>query len=312
MAGESQSTKESSVFSSLDGHRIVLTHPQKVLFPDAGVTKRELAEYYRDIAPVMLPYIRRRPVMMARYPHGVGKPGFYQKDVAGEFPKWIKRVRVRKEGGTVEHAFCNTAASLIYLLEVDSITPHVWLSTTKNIRMPDRMIFDLDPNNVPFRSVCAVAKELRSILVKKGFRPFVMTTGSKGFHITVPIKPTRNFDAVRLAARRIAQEHARAHPELVTMEQRKAKRGKRVFIDIMRNAYAQTAVPPYAVRARPNAPIATPLFWRELDSAELRSDLYTVRNIFRRLQKVGDPWKGMQRHRVALHDDCRDGTITVE
>lgn len=300
MAGGSRAKKEPGVPYTLGGHRTILTHPDKVLFPGTGVTKFELAEYYRKIAPVMLPYVYNRPVMMARYPQGVGKPGFYQKDVAGEFPEWIQRVRVRKEGGTVEHAFCNNAATLVYFAEVDCITPHVWLSTTKNIRMPDRMIFDLDSSNVPFGTVCAVAKLLRSIVEKQGFHPYVMTTGSKGIHVTVPLKPVRDFDAVRLIARRIAEQCAMMHPKLVTMEQRKAKRGKRVFIDVMRNGYAQTAVPPYAVRARPNASVATPLSWKELDSALLRPDLYTVRDIFQRLRKVGDPWKGMQKYGVAL------------
>lgn len=300
MAGRSRAKKGSGIPYTLGRHRIILTHSDRVLFPESGVTKIELVEYYRKIAPMMLPYIRSRPVMMARYPYDVTKPGFYQKDVAGQLPKWIRRVRVPKEGGTVEHLLCNDAATLVYLAELDCVTPHVWLSTAQHLRNPDRMIFDLDPNNAPFRTVCAVAKLLRSILVKQGFHPCVMATGSRGLHVTVPLKPKQDFDAVRNYARKVAEECVTAHPNLATVEQRKARRGKCVFIDVMRNAYAQTAVPPYAVRARSNAPIATPLDWKELDSAGLRPDLYTVRNIFPRLRTVGDPWKGMQKYAVAL------------
>lgn len=292
--------KTDSAPVTLNSHRIILTHSDKVLFPGTRVTKRELAEYYRKIAPVMLPYMKNRPVMMARYVHGVTKPGFYQKDVTDQLPKWIQRVRVPKEGGIVEHLLCNDAATLVYLAELDCVTPHVWLSTARHFRKPDRMIFDLDPSNVPFRTVCAVAKLLRSILVKQGFHPYVMTTGSKGLHVTVPLKPVRGFNAVRKVAHSIALQCATANSKLVTVEQRKAKRGKRVFIDIQRNGYAQTAVPPYAVRARSNASVATPLEWKELDSTSLRPDLYTVRGIFQRLQKVGDPWQGMQKAAVVL------------
>src|SRR4030095_8373039 len=165
----------------------MITHPEKVLFPDDGITKGELASYYEAIAPVMLPHIRSRPVTMERYPAGIGKKGFMQKDVSKGFPDWLERVEVPKKGGTVHHPIVRDTRSLLWLANQNSITPHVWTSRVPNLYHPDICVFDLDPSVDDQDMLRAAALALRSLLDELGLPSWVKTTGSKGFHIVVPL-----------------------------------------------------------------------------------------------------------------------------
>lgn len=272
----------------------------KVLFPDAGITKRDLVDYYRRIAGTMLPHIRNRPLTLHRFPDGIDAKGFYQQNVSDYFPDWIARVRLAKEGGEVEHCMCNDAATLVYLAGQACITPHAWLARAGNPRHPDRMIFDLDPPGGDFTLVRFAAHTIRKVLEDIGLGGFVMTTGSRGLHVMVPLDAGTDFDAVRDFARRVAWVAAARAPQRLTTEQRKDKRGGRLYLDIMRNAYGQTAVAPYAVRAKPGAPVATPLEWDELGNARLRANSYRINNIFARLARRQDPWRGIGRRAVAI------------
>jgi bifunctional non-homologous end joining protein LigD len=280
--------------------RVEVSRPEKVLFPDDGVTKADLAAYYERVAEYMLPHIKGRPLSMQRFPDGIRGYGFFHKDVPDHFPDWIRRVRVRKRGGTLTHAVAWDADTLVYLADQACITPHVWLSRMDRLRQPDRLVVDLDPSVEDFAAVRRAARAAGGLFEELGLSPFAMATGSRGLHVWAPLRRGPDFDEVREFARDLARLLAARHPDELTTESRKAKRGDRILVDVARNAYAQTAVPPYAVRPRPGAPVATPLEWKELSDSRLRPDRWTVRTLLRRLSAKGDPWSGMGSHAGGL------------
>lgn len=282
-----------------------ISRPEKVLFPDDGITKGDLAAYYERVAPPMLRHMKGRPISMQRFPDGIAKHGFFHKDVPDHFPDWIKRANVPKKNGTVTHALASDADTLVYLADQACITPHVWLSRADEPERPDRMVFDLDPSDGNFADVRRAARSIGELLDGLGLAPFAMTTGSRGLHVWVPLRRQAGFDEVRRFAREVARMMVKRDPDRLTLEARKQKRGDRILIDIMRNGYAQTVVPPYAVRARPGAPVATPLRWRELSDSSLRPDKFTLRNIGRRLSRVGDPWEEIGRGAKSLGEARR-------
>jgi len=274
------------------GRRTVpVSNRNKVLFPDDGITKGDLIEYYTQIAPAMLPSVRDRPLTMERYPDGIEKQRIFQKNISPYFPDWIPRAPVGKKGGTVTHALANDAATLAYLANQASITQHVWLSTVRSPEKPDQLVFDLDPSKENFDDVRAVALALRDLLVDLRLVPFVKTTGSRGLHIVVPLKPAAGYPEVYGFASAIAERMVAEHPDVLTSEFRKDKRGGRIFFDINRNAYAQTAVAPYSVRARRGAPVATPIEWSEVRDRRLRPDGFGMSEALARPH----PWRGFRK-----------------
>jgi len=277
----------------IGSHTIELSHTEKVLFPEDGITKGDLIDYYRNIAETMLPHIRGRPVMLQRFPNGIAKPGFVQKEAPDYYPDWIPRVEVPKEGGRLTEIVCDDAATLVYLANQACITPHVWLSRADQLDVPDRMIFDLDPPDDDFAPARSAALSLRDLLTEMGLHAFVMATGSRGLHVLVPLERRASFDVVRHFAQQVAGRLAKSDPDRYTTEPRKEARHGRLFIDTFRNGYAQTAVPPYAVRPKPGAPVATPLEWSELDDPTLTAHHYTLRTILQRLKSHPDPWRGL-------------------
>lgn len=283
-------------------HLVELTHQDKVLFPKEKITKGDLVAYYQAIAPVMLPYMKDRAVTMHRFPHGIADEGFYQKEIGEYFPAWVKRATVPKEGGTTTYMVCNNAESLIYLANQLCITPHIWLSRVDKLDFPDRMIFDLDPGSATdFDLVRETALSLHDFLTELGLVPFAMTTGSRGLHVVVPLNRRMAFDEVRLFARDVANVLvARDGGKNLTTEMHLNKRRGRLYIDASRNAYAQTGVAPYAVRAKPGAPVATPLTWKEVTSKKLTSQSYTIKNIMKRMHDVGDPWEDLLKSACSL------------
>jgi bifunctional non-homologous end joining protein LigD len=284
----------------LGRYSVELSSLDRVLFPDSGVTKGELVEHYRTIADRMLPHLRGRPVSMQRFPGGIQEEGFFQKSAPDYFPEWIARARVSKAGGTVEHVVCDNAATLVYLANQGCITPHVWLSRIDRIDHPDRLIFDLDPAGADFEAVRFAAGRVRELLEEIGLASFPLATGGRGLHLVVPLDRVADFDAVRSFARDVAGTLAARHPKRLTVEVRKNKRRGRVFLDVLRNAYAQTAVPPYAVRARPGAPVAVPLAWEEVSDPKIRGDAWSIRSLPARLEAVADPWAGLSRRARSL------------
>jgi bifunctional non-homologous end joining protein LigD len=279
---------------------VQITRPAEVLFPEDGITKRDLIEYYVRIAPWMLPHLRDRPLALERYPDGIDKPSFFQKAVASYYPDWIERVTVKKVGGKITHVVCNNAATLVYLANQACITPHIWLSRADKLHYPDQMVFDLDPSREDFDAVKATARSIAKLLDKLELPAYLKTTGSRGLHIAVPLNREEDFDSVRAFVRRLAEIAVDEDREHRTLEQRKDQRRGRVFVDTNRNAYAQHMAAAYAVRARPGAPVSAPLDWNELDRKDLRPDSVTVRNVFGRLEKVGDLWKDFARRATSL------------
>ncbi|MCK7624345.1 non-homologous end-joining DNA ligase [Streptomyces sp. RS10V-4] len=273
------------------GRRTVeLTRPDKVLFPDDGITKADLADYYRSVARRMLPRLRGRPLMLERHPDGLDGPGFMQKDVPDHFPDWIHRAELPKEGGTVTYALCDDTATLTYLAGQGCLTPHRFLSRADRPHHPDLLVFDLDPPGPDFTAVRDAARWLHDLLDTLGLPSTVMTTGSRGLHVLVPLDRRAGFDDVRSFAREAAETLAARHPDRLTTEQSKQARRGRLYLDIQRNAYAQTAVAPYAVRARPGAPLAAPLTWDDVDDPELTPQRWTLATA-EQLRK-NDPWRG--------------------
>ncbi|MBD0281936.1 MAG: ATP-dependent DNA ligase [Thermoleophilaceae bacterium] len=279
---------------------VEITHPDKVLFPADGITKADLAAYYERVSEWMLPHIRDRPVSMQRFPDGIEGQGFFHKDVPDYFPDWLRRVEVPKEKGTVTHATTHNADTLVYLVGQNTITPHVWLSRADRVWQPDRLVFDLDPAGHDFAAVRRAARWTGDLLRQLGLGPFAQVTGSRGIHVWAPLRRRAGFDEVRAFALDAAAVLAKRHPDDLTVEFRKAKRGGRILVDALRNGYAQTAVPPYAVRPRPGAPVATPLEWEELSDSRLRPDRWTVKTVLRRLAAKGDPWASIQSHARGL------------
>ena len=279
------------------GRRSVrLTNPDRLLFPRDGITKADMAVYYRDVAAVMVPHVRGRPVSMQRFRDGIDKPGFFQKDIGRGAPDWVKRVSVGKRDGTVCHVLADDAATLVWLAQQNCITPHVFPRRADRLDRPDRLVIDFDPATDDFGTVRKAALACGDALRGYGLEPFAMTTGSRGIHVVAPLRRTRDVRDVVEWARVFAQEFAAAHPKALTTEFHKAKRGSRIYVDVGRNGPAQTAVPPYALRPRDGAPAATPLRWDELDDRSLRPDRWTLRNLRERLDKIGgDPWAGINK-----------------
>jgi bifunctional non-homologous end joining protein LigD len=282
--------------------KVEVTHPDRVLFPADGITKGDLVEYYSQIAGVMLPHLKKRPLTLWRYPRGIGQKGFVQQDFADSLPDWMGRAEVSKQGGsgTVVHPIADTRDALRWIANQNCVTVHAWLSRRDRLQYPDRIIFDLDPSSSDFGIVIATARTVADVLEELGLVPYVQTTGSRGLHVVTPITGDADFDTVRQFARDVADVVAADDPAKRTGEMRKAKRGDRIYLDVMRNAYAQTAVAPYAVRARPGAPVATPLEWGELGRRALRADLFTVRNVPKRVDERGDPWADITRRGRSL------------
>lgn len=280
---------------------MLITHPEKVLFPGEGITKGELASYYEAIAPVMLPHLRRRPITMERYHRGINAPGFFQKDVSKGFPEWLKRVEVPKHGGTVHHPIANDTRSLLWLANQNSITIHVWPSRTPNLYNPDVCVFDLDPAGDDEPDLLrAAALNLRDLLAELGLPSWIKTTGSKGFHIAVPLDGKSDFGVVARFAHQVGSVLVERDPAHLTQEFAKVDRGGRILVDTGRNGYSATFAAAYTVRARPGAPVSAPCTWEEIERGEVHPKSFTLRTMAERIADVGDLWADMLRKKRSL------------
>jgi bifunctional non-homologous end joining protein LigD len=278
----------------------VITHPEKLLFPADGITKGEVAGYYEMIAPAMLPHIARRPVTLERYPAGIEKKGFWQKDVSRGFPAWLERVEVPKKDGTVHHPLVTNAKSLLWTVNQNTITHHVWTSREPNLYYPDVCVFDLDPARDDATILRNAATALRDLLAELGLPTWVKTSGSKGFHIVVSLdRKTEMADVARFAHVVGAVLVGRA-PDHLTQEFSKADRGGRILVDTGRNGYSATFAAAYTVRAKPGAPVSAPCTWDEVESGAVGPRSFTLRTMKERLDAVGDLWSGMRDSRRSL------------
>ena len=282
--------------------RIALSNPDKVLFPDDGITKADLAAYYASVQDVMLPHVRDRPMNLWRWNTGIGGKLVVQQDIPKGAPDWVKRVETpRRKGGSIQHVLCQDADTLRWLANQNCITPHVWSARRDRLDRPDHIVFDFDPEaGSDFTLVREGALLAGEALRELGLEPFAMVTGSKGVHVIAPIKRTRDAPWVRERAAEIGVEIAGRSPDTLTTEWRKEKREGKILVDTARNTYGQTVVAPYAVRALEGAPVATPLVWEELSDPALSARSWTLRTVADRLAERGDPWAGISDHAAAL------------
>jgi bifunctional non-homologous end joining protein LigD len=269
-----------------------ITNRDKILFPNSGINKGQLIDYYRAIAPMMIKYSFDHPITLHRFPNGIDDKNFMQKNVSAHFPSWIPRVKVDKQGGQVEMAMINDSDTLTYLSNQGTIVFHSWLSKSKALHFPTRLVIDLDPSDNNFKMVVKAAKTIRKIYDELELPCYLMTTGSKGLHIITPLSGKESFVEVKNFAKTLCSYIAGLCPNETTVEVRKDKRLGRVFLDYLRNSYAQTAVAPYSVRAIDGAPVATPLFCEELDHKNMHSQYFNVNSLLKRIESVGDPWDG--------------------
>jgi bifunctional non-homologous end joining protein LigD len=272
----------------------VITHPDKVLFPEDGITKGELAAYYEAIAHAMVPHILARPVTMERYPAGIAETGFFHKNVARGFPAWLERVEVPKKDGTVRHPIVTDTRSLLWIVNQNTITLHVWPSRAPDLYRPDVCVFDLDPADDNADAVRAAALGLRDLLGELGLTTWLKTSGSKGFHIVVPLDGEADFGEVSRFTHAVGRTLVERDPEHLTQEFSKADRRGRIYVDTGRNGYSATFAAPYTVRAKPGAPVSAPCTWDELERGGAGPRTFTLRTMAARVAELGDLWQGMK------------------
>lgn len=276
-------------------HEIPVSNVDKPLYPDEGVTKGEVIDYYRSVADVMLPHLAERPLVLHRFPDGIDTKGFVQQDVGDHFPDWVPAVDLprRGGGGSVRHVVCGDLATLVFLANQAAVELHVWPSRVDKPEHPDLLVVDLDPpEGVEVATLRGIARQVRDLYSSVGLTPYVQATGGRGFHVVGALDRSADFTYVRALAADLAGHLAALHPDELTTAHRKHKRGNRVFLDVNRNAYGQTFIAPYSLRARPGAPVATPLDWDELSRAT--PDGHTIASIPNRLaQKKTEPWLTM-------------------
>ena len=278
----------------------MITHPDKVLFPEDGITKGELAAYYEAIAPMIVPHLRGRPVTMERYPSGIGKKGFWQKDVSKGFPEWLERVEVPKKDGVVHHPLITDVRSLLWVANQNTITPHVWVSRAQKLYFPDVCVFDLDPSRDDPDALRAAALNVRDFLQDLGLRSWVKTSGSKGFHIVLSLDGKSRTDTVARFAHAVGTLLVQRDPEHLTQEFSKADRGSRILVDTGRNGYSATFAAAYAVRAKPGAPVSAPCTWDEIENGSVSPRTFALRTMRTRIEKVGDLWSDMSKRKQEL------------
>ena len=295
-----------------NSHNIEITNRDKILFSKSGITKNDLISYYEKIAEYFLPFLKNHPLTMQRFPQGITEEGFFQKNAPQYFPEWIKTEEIRKIGGWVNQVICDNNDTLLYLVNQYVITFHTSLSTIDNMECPDKLVFDLDPPNENFALAIEGAKALKNVLENKlGLTPFLMTTGSKGLHVIVPLVQKENFNEVHAFAKSISNYIAAQNPSKFTTAIRKEKRENHLYIDFLRNSYGQTSVAPYSVRAIEKAPIATPILWSELNDNKLNAQFWNIQNIFKRLQKIEDPWKDFDLSKQSIQYARKEMEIVI-
>jgi len=272
---------------------VACTHVERVMFPADGLTKGDVLAYYHDVAPLMVPELRGRPLSVVRYTKGIDQKGFFQKHYQKHFPAWLARVTAGSKT-QVDYPVVDSPAGVVYLANQGSLELHVWTSRTDDLQRPDLLVFDLDPPDGAFELARRAARLVRAACDELGLPTFVKTTGGKGLHVVVPLDDGAGFAEAGALATRIAARLCRRHPEALTLEFYKKDRKGRLFLDVMRNAIGATFVAPYSLRGRPGAPVSAPITWDELDDPALGSDTIRLRDLRARLERRGDPWHGLR------------------
>jgi bifunctional non-homologous end joining protein LigD len=286
-------------------HSFEVTSLDKVMFPDDGITKGEVIDYYLGVADAMMPEVTGRLLTMERFPDGIDGQRFFQKSISDYFPEWIARETVPKKGGTVTHVVAEHKATLAYLAQQGTITMHAGMARRDALDRPDQLNFDLDPSVDDFNAVRRAALDVRDLLEEVGLFSVVKTTGSRGLHIVVPLDRSATFEEVGGFAHRFAAVMIAEYPDDLTIESRKNNRGDRIYFDFGRNAPAATAVAPYTLRARPGAPVAMPIEWSEVEDRRLSPQRYKLKDALRAVERGENPWKGWRRRARSLTEPSR-------
>jgi bifunctional non-homologous end joining protein LigD len=275
------------------GNKLTVTHLDKVYWPKDGYTKGEMIAYYRDVASVMLPYLKDRPLSLNRFPGGIAEPSFYQKDVE-QAPSWATVVPVESEsrGEVIRFLVCQDEASLVYVANLGSIEIHPWNSRTSALDRPDFLVIDLDPDDQSFDEVMDVARTTRAVLESIGAESLVKTSGATGLHIYVPLGAHYDYEQTRTFGRLVGHVVQARHPRLTTLERVPGARKGKMYVDVYQNRRGQTLAAPYSIRPRDGAPVSTPLRWEELQPG-LSPSAFTIKTLRRRLDSVGDLWGGV-------------------
>lgn len=283
----------------LGPYTVETSNDDKRLFPDSDITKKKVIRYYCSIAEVMLPHLKDRCLTVRRFPDGIGEQGFFQQHRPEHLPEFVgsKSLDTADGQARIEHIVVNNTAALIALVDQAALEFHGWQSRSASPRSPDRIVFDLDPSNDDFATVIDCAHRLKEVLESANLVPFVMTTGSRGLHVVAPLADNPGFDAIRRFARAVAAATAAGNTADFTTEHRKQARGDRLYIDTGRNAYGQTAIVPYSLRAIDGAPVATPLDWDELGRSGLGPQNWNLGNLSRRLAQKDDPFGDFYRRK---------------
>jgi bifunctional non-homologous end joining protein LigD len=281
-----------------------LANPDKVIFPEDGITKRELFAYFELVAPILLTHLADRPLSLQRWPNGIHAPSFFQKDAPDVLPPFVRTEPIPNDDGSKVTRFviADNIETILWLANLTAFTIHPWGSRVGSLMNPDFMILDLDPKAAPFAQVVRVAHEVRDLLTAIGLRGYPKTTGSSGLHVYVPLEPVYDYDQVRGFAEVLGRMIAARLPALATVEMKVDKRGDRIFLDSLRNQVGQTAAGPYVVRALPGAPVSAPLRWEEVDAERLTPRQWTIRNFAARLAAEGDLWAPVLTDRQRLEE----------
>lgn len=272
--------------------RLELSNLDKVFWPKKGYTKGNLIDYYRDISGVMLPYLKDRPHNLLRQPNGYKGKSFFQKDMGDLPPEWIRTASIYSESTEedVDYLVCDSSDSLLYMVQLGCIEINPWSSRIKSLGKPDWAVLDLDPESVPFNRVIEVANIVRAVTEELGIPTFPKTSGKTGIHVFMPLAAKYDYAQARKFSEVIARLVHRRTDSITSLERNPAKRQKKIYLDFLQNGEGQTLAAPYSVRPTPDASVSAPLKWEELNS-QLKPTMFTIKNMRKRLDKVGDLWQ---------------------
>ncbi len=277
------------VFLNFNGEKLVFTNLEKELWPGEGISKYDLIKYYLEVAPYLLPHLRGRFLVMRRFPHGIGREGFYQKNIPAAAPVWINTAPFPHGKKTTRYLLADRPETLAWLGNLACLELHPWLSAASSPDRPDFAVFDLDPApGLSFQSVCRLALELKKLLQRRRLRAYVKTSGATGLQVYLPLQPRYTYKEARNYCRGIFAELHTLLPDLTTMERSVARRGRKIYLDYLQNARGKTLVAPYSPRSLPGAPVSAPLAWEEVCDPSLHPSAFNLRSIVSRLQGRGD------------------------
>ncbi len=287
--------EENDTELTISGKKLKITNRNKVYFPESGITKGEIIDYYRKISKFILPYLKNRPESLNRHPNGITKPGFYQKDMdTSQIPEWIHTEKQYSKSNTeyLDYLICGNEATLVYMANLGCIEINPWHSTYGNPDYPDYMIMDLDPGEIGFKEVVKTALKIHDVCTEIGIQTFCKTSGATGLHVYIPLKKHYTYDEVKLFGELLATAIQQLLPDTTSIERTVSKRSDKIYIDFLQNRKGQTIASAYSVRPKPGATVSTPLEWSEVNESLDPKD-FTIYTIFDRLKEKGDLWKGV-------------------